>query len=381
MSEPGQKISGPVKTVRIGAQIFDIEGVSSSDPYFLAIVEAFEPEFERLCDDLVRYDYVCADIGANIGMKSLLLAQYAPHGRILAIEAGPTVAAVLARNVAGGGCLNNIAVICTAIGDRDGTARFNEQSAYGHISGDGIEVPIRKLASIVAELDLKRLDFVKIDVEGYEFPILRNSIDLLNHHRALVLLEFNSWTQIAFADINPKEFAEWIFNHFSYVFRVRRGAGADYLERLSDRGPMDFLHTNLVHDGVVSDLLVTNFEGRLASVPNFARRAVTIERDAALAERDAAAVERNVAAAERDAAAAERGVAVAERDAAVAERDAAAADRDAAAAERDAAVAERNALLQSRSWRITKPLRALRSVASGSVEDENHHGASKRGGA
>jgi FkbM family methyltransferase len=281
--------------------------------------------------------HVCADVGANIGMKSLLLSQYVPHGRVLAIEPAPTIVSLLEQNIARSG-YPNITVVNTAIGDSNGTVCFTENSAYGHICDEGVEVPVRRLSSLTTELQLQRLDFVKIDVEGYEFPILRSSLDLLNHHQSLVLFEFNAWCQIALASVNPKEFAEWIFGHFSNVFRVHRGVrGDDYLERLSADGALHFLHTNLVHDRVISDLLITNFEGRLSPVPN----RLQPELKAAIAGRDAALVE---------------------RDAAIAGQDAASVERDAAIAGRDAALVKRDALLRSNSWRITAPIRALSSI-------------------
>ena len=324
-------MSPPVKSVRIGSQLFDIAGVSIDDPYFAAIGDKFEGEFNHICNDFVRDDYVCVDLGTNFGMKSLLLSQYVPDGCVVAIEAAPKIAALLEQNIARSG-RKNIRIVKTAVGDRDGSIRFKEASAYGHISVDGEEAPVRKLDSLVAELGLERVDFVKIDVEGYEFPILRSSTDLLNRHQSLVLFEFNSWCQIALHDISPKEFAGWIFGHFTYVFMIRRNAGENYLERLPPDGILHFLHTNLVYDSVVTDLLVTNYERRLTPADQI--RAVRAERDAALA--DLVAVR--------------------------AERDAAFADLVAVRAERDAALADLAGLRQSNSWKVTAPLRALSST-------------------
>jgi hypothetical protein len=83
------------KSVIIGSRRFDISGVSSSDPYFVSITDNFEPEFSRLCNDLIYDDYVCADLGANLGIKTLLLAQHASNGRVIAIEAAPTITNLL----------------------------------------------------------------------------------------------------------------------------------------------------------------------------------------------------------------------------------------------------------------------------------------------
>jgi hypothetical protein len=162
-------------------------------------------------------------------------------------------------------------------------------------------------------------------------------MDLLDRHQALVLLEFNSWAMMGAADVHPKEFAKWIFAHFSHVYRVRHGGGDDYLERQSADGALNFLYANLIHDSVVSDLLVTNFERRLTPLPNRLQPAL------------AASIAR-----ENEMARA--------RDAALAERDLARAGRDAAEAARDVAIAERDALLRSTSWKVTASLRALSSA-------------------
>jgi FkbM family methyltransferase len=342
-------MSSPIKSVRIGSQLFDITGISSTDPYFASIGDEFEAAFNHICNDFVRDDYVCVDLGANIGMKSLLLSQYVPDGCVVAIEAAPRIAALLEQNIARSG-RKNIRIVNSAIGDRDGSVRFKEASAYGHISDEGEEVPVRKLESLVAELRLERLDFVKIDVEGYEFPILRISTDLLNRHQSLVLFEFNSWCQIALHDMSPKQFARWIFDHFTHVFMIRRNAGENYLERLPPDGMLHFLHTNLVYDSVVTDLLVTNYERRLTPANQIRAdlRTVRAERDAALA--DLGAVR-----AERDAALADLGAVRAERDEAL-------ADLGAARTERDAALADLVGLRQSNSWKLTAPLRAWSST-------------------
>lgn len=254
------------KSILIGSRRFDISGIGEDDPYFSAITDTFEPEFMRICNDFVCDDYVCVDIGANIGIKTLLLAQYVPNGRVIAIEAAPTVASLLEHNIDRSG-MKNITVVKTAVGDTDGTTRFADQSAYGHISSSGVEVPIQQLSSVVAGQNLERLDFVKIDVEGYEFPILRNSIDLFNHHQSMVLFEFNSWCQTWMSEVSPKDFINWTLSQFTNVYAIRHNAGQNYLQRLPVEGAMNFLHTNMVHDGLVTDLLVTNFEGRLSLSP------------------------------------------------------------------------------------------------------------------
>ena len=54
-----------------------------------------EPEFTHFCRSFVRPDYVCLDVGASIGVKSLIIAAHAVRGKVVAIEPGPTIGKLL----------------------------------------------------------------------------------------------------------------------------------------------------------------------------------------------------------------------------------------------------------------------------------------------
>jgi len=99
------------------------------------------------------------------------------------------------------------------------------------------------------------------------------------------------------------------------------------------------------------------------------RDGLAIERDSLRAERDGLAIERDSLRAERDGLAieraslrAERDCLAVERDSFRAERDGLAIERDSLRAERDGLAIERNGLLESTSWRLTAPIRALRKL-------------------
>jgi len=93
-------------------------------------------------------------------------------------------------------------------------------------------------------------------------------------------------------------------------------------------------------------------------------KALITERNNLIKERDILTIERNGLITERDKLINELNRLIAERNALTAERNALTAERNALTAERNALIAERNALtaerdgmINSRSWRITKPLR------------------------
>jgi FkbM family methyltransferase len=335
----------PSKEVILGGYSFKLHGIGADDAYFAAISPNLDTEFYALCRRLIPPDYVCLDVGANIGIKSLFLARHCPAGRVIAIEPAPTVARCLEANIAENAA-TQVVMEQTAVGDTRGSVRLKDASAWGHISQDGVEVPITTLEEIVGRLGLPRVDFIKIDTEGSEFLIMRSSLDLINRFESLVLVELNSWTQLAIGNTNPRDFIDWILGNFSHVFILRRRfPEGDLLEPLTQKDGLVLLHRNLVHDGCVTDLLVTNADWRLtptsaclqgefqASTAQPAGRETAIAHDTDRAECDTA----------------------------IAERETARVERDAALAERDAAKAACDTLRESKSWRLTAPLRWIRA--------------------
>lgn len=317
-------MSFPFKDLTFSGRKFRVYGLSAEDRYFQTLHDNMEPEFTRFCHSFVRPDYTCLDVGANIGLKSLIIAAQAHAGQVVAIEPGPAIGKVLDLNIRSNAA-TNVAIEKVAIGDRTGgTVHFHEDSAFGFVSDTGVDVPMTTLAALAKVRGLPRVDFIKIDVEGLEFPILKESIDFINSNETLVYLEFNAWAQMVNTDVRPKEFAKWMLGNFEHVYLVRKfGEYGNLLSRIGRDDWFGILQHNCFSSTFVDDFVVTNAPWRF---------------DTEEAQRDAA---------------------VAERSQALAERDAALAMRDTAMAERDAALAQLEAIRSSTSWKVTSGLRAV----------------------
>lgn len=141
----------------------------------------------RLLASLVRPGMRVADVGANIGYLLLYLARLAgPEGEILAFEPEPDNLVELGRNVRRN-ALDNVEVFPTAVGAADGTVSLRT-GLNGTVAQDGtgeVEVPLRALDSA---LD-RRIDFLKIDVEGYEGQVLAGAERVLFEDRPVLFVE------------------------------------------------------------------------------------------------------------------------------------------------------------------------------------------------
>lgn len=126
------------------------------------------------------------DIGANIGYYTILAATLAgPQGRVLAFEPQPAIRELLNANLALNR-LSNVTVLPCALSDRTGTVRFcvpkpgNESMGSlrfnGRFEADcEIEVQARRLEDVLEAANCHRVDFVKLDAEGAELPILNGA--------------------------------------------------------------------------------------------------------------------------------------------------------------------------------------------------------------
>ncbi|HEV7439875.1 MAG TPA: FkbM family methyltransferase [Methylobacterium sp.] len=213
--------------------------------------------FRHLCGAVLQPDSVTFDIGANIGLTALIAADVTTRGRIYAIEAAPRNFAALTRNVYEHGA-SIIRPIHCAVGAQEGSVPFFDNSTFGYVvaeadmaASQGTSVPLRTLDYLVAERGLERLDFIKMDIEGFEEEALNGAVATLTRFDPVVMLEFNSWCQIASYDRSPRRFLERLLDTFPELHVWRHGRLTD-VRRM---GVYQFLHTHLIEHHCNTDLI------------------------------------------------------------------------------------------------------------------------------
>lgn len=250
------------KTIRLGGRTLTVEGLSADDEYLGWLEDGSDDGFWRVIRHYVRPGDVCFDVGANIGVTSLLLAQLEADPEVHAFEPGPRLFEVLRRNLAANGA-RRVTPVQAAVGSETGRARFLEASAFGHLSAGGRdEVEVVTLAGYMAARGIGKLDFCKLDIEGSEWRVLRHALPVFERDRTIVFFEFNSWCQMAYGETNPKEFIDWICATFPAVYSVRGESVAPVAS------PLAFLQANLTRHGCVDDLLVSTDRERLRDPPS-----------------------------------------------------------------------------------------------------------------
>jgi FkbM family methyltransferase len=161
--------------------------------------------------EFCKPDPVILDIGANIGVHSLFFSEIAgPNGRVHSFEAQRIVFQTLMGNLALNS-IENVYGYCTALGSGPGTLKLPPVDYTRPWNFGGMSLttespdpqfkpgsPERAAAErdeaipVIAldSLNLKRVDFIKLDVEGMEEDVLRGAARTLDISRPLMQVEW-----------------------------------------------------------------------------------------------------------------------------------------------------------------------------------------------
>lgn len=147
---------------------------------------ARDPDIWRFIARHMRPGGIFVDVGANIGTYALPAALLVgPAGRVIAIEAHPLAYSYLLRNTRRNR-LTQLTPLHLAVGEAEGEVSMTFESANPgetHVSApggaarpDAARVPLRPLDIVLREQGVTRVDYIKIDVEGFELPVLRGAV-------------------------------------------------------------------------------------------------------------------------------------------------------------------------------------------------------------
>lgn len=172
--------------------------------YFFGV---WEPAITAYAATMLRPGDTVIDVGANIGYDTLLAAHcVGPAGRVFAIEASPSVHALLRCNLA----LNHVPqvtsyqmAVCAAacrvpvyLHDPSNLGGTTIVPSVARDRSTTLEAMVdgKPLAEIVPRDALLNARLIKIDVEGAEWPVVRGLIPYLAHlsPRTEILVEVNA---------------------------------------------------------------------------------------------------------------------------------------------------------------------------------------------
>lgn len=163
----------------------------------------YESEYVKYFTKQIPVNGVFLDLGANIGSICIPLAKQRPDITIIAVEASPRVFGYLKYNVGLNSC-KNIFIENLALSSVDNQElpfyspeeKFGKGSLSAVYTDKAEYVKTVTLDSLVEKHQLSKVDFIKIDVEGYERTVFEGGNSLLSLIDApVILFEFADWAE------------------------------------------------------------------------------------------------------------------------------------------------------------------------------------------
>lgn len=153
--------------------------------------------FENLIK-LIKPHFHIFDIGANIGTTAVKFAKLSSKGKVYAFEPSSLNFKRLTEHIS----MNNIDnLVCEnfAFGDRYGTLKLYSvdennpgmNMILDHAESDLIfeNIKITTVDSYVSSKNIESIDLIKIDVEGFEFNVLKGALESISRFRPIIFME------------------------------------------------------------------------------------------------------------------------------------------------------------------------------------------------
>ena len=160
--------------------------------------EQYESSIPYCIRRFVKEGDSCFDIGANVGVWSLLMSELSgSSGHVYSFEPLPRNLDRFRQNIQLSE-RTNITVMPTALGKETGRVKIYTPEDPGRTSlapesaNDKVEeVPLRRLDDVWAELNFPRITFAKMDVEGSEPFVLEGGCKFFSECKPVVVSEIN----------------------------------------------------------------------------------------------------------------------------------------------------------------------------------------------
>ena len=146
-------------------------------------------------------DGIFIDVGANVGYYSLHMAHNTEH-RVIAIEPNPELVKRLKHNATFNELQDKIEIWEVALGDHSGNARLylgttdlgSSSIINAELGGVFIDVKIRPLIDLLKSNSVRRIDALKIDVEGVEDKVLKPFFEMAHQsfYPGMLIIEDSS---------------------------------------------------------------------------------------------------------------------------------------------------------------------------------------------
>jgi FkbM family methyltransferase len=154
---------------------------------------------------LIKDDWTVFDCGAKTGFFTLLFSELCENGMVHAFEPTSTFD-MLVNNINHYGISNTI-LNKLALGDKSGSIEDEIFRIWGQPS-ERMVYDFITIDDYCEKNKIERLDFIKIDVDSYDFDLLKGAVKTLNKLKPMITVELNY--ALNFRNATEQEVIDWL---------------------------------------------------------------------------------------------------------------------------------------------------------------------------
>ena len=159
----------------------------------------YEELESKIMEEKIEMGNIVVDVGANIGLHTLNMARIVGNtGQVFAFEPDPSNFEILKKNVKINN-YKNIILEQKAVGDKHGRTTLYQSDHPGkhrifpqtEQAKSQVQVELTNLDNYFDSDMIDKINFIKIDVEGLEFSVLKGMKNILKNSKKIkILFEF-----------------------------------------------------------------------------------------------------------------------------------------------------------------------------------------------
>lgn len=160
----------------------------------------WEPHLYNLYSKIIKKDSIILDGGANIGFHTVQFAKLATEGKVYAFEPQSFIYNVLSTNILINGLSNNVIQYRLGLSDSETKETLTSMKnpgvhmedtcinwgGRGFTEKDGDE---EALTVTLDSFNIPKLDFIKLDIQGFEYKALMGGINTIKKNMPTIFIE------------------------------------------------------------------------------------------------------------------------------------------------------------------------------------------------
>lgn len=177
----------------------------------------FEKDTSKAIKKILKPGMYVFDVGANIGCHLLPMAKIVGEkGRVFGFEPMKWPMQKLMRNIE----LNNfqnITIESIGLSDNEDVKLINFRSSWtldSSVVEDAtkvVNVHFTTIDNYLTKNKIEKIDFIKLDVDGYEFKVLMGARQCLLEHKPIIIMELGDYTLKSAGD-NLNDLIDFFYN-------------------------------------------------------------------------------------------------------------------------------------------------------------------------